>query len=592
MTSSSAAQRHEGDGHRRARSVPSSIASRIERTLTAIPEWVLVGAGCFVYALMILLVLNAGFLEYNADGYTRILRGWRWAQSPGWEVGVWLPLQTWVFGTGLWVYDSLAITPRVIDALLTVWALLNLYRIGREISGRLAGTIGLLLGAVFPWVVWFGVSGMAEALFLATVSAGVLGLVRWTLRRRDCDLLLAAIGLLLSTMVRYEGWFYAAVFAMLVLAMGWRRGQLRPTTLAFAALPMTFPALWMAEHWRVGGDPLGFAYETEAIKESLDAANASAGLLRRLTIYPEETFRLAPVLIALCLLATLFVMVWRVSWWPLIALIAGQGALLVIVSAGFSNLGPGAERYLISNVVLLFPVLGAAVALLPAGVVRLGALLIVIVAGGLVTRTSLNPPTWYPDEDARQVAEIARDSLDTADDSRDPVPVLLPPVPSENFNAGHALLILSDHPEDWFVTDDPALFGRLVAGTTPPFWILDTAVDVQAPTAASTETLGRFLIGYPPPYASLQLERDMLKPGESVSLEASGFATGEGISGWFTSPTDDVVGIDGPIVADAAGRTTIEVVVPPDAVSGLWAMTLTGLESGSMGIVNFTVLSD
>lgn len=48
-----------------------------------------------VYLAATLAVLNQGFLEYNADGYTRIIHAYEWSRSPHWEVGVWLPLQTW-----------------------------------------------------------------------------------------------------------------------------------------------------------------------------------------------------------------------------------------------------------------------------------------------------------------------------------------------------------------------------------------------------------------------------------------------------------------------------------------------------------------
>ena len=108
----------------------------------------------------------------------------------------------------------------------------------------------------------------------------------------------------------------------------------------------------------------------------------------------------APLLIGLCLLAAGYALVRRVRWWPLPALVLGQAAALVIVSAGFSNLGPGAERYLISNVILLFPVLGAVIATLPVPWPRLAALALVALAGLVVARTTLDPPTWYPDADA------------------------------------------------------------------------------------------------------------------------------------------------------------------------------------------------
>lgn len=175
-------------------------------------------------------------------------------------------------GLGILIHDSLTVTPRVLNALFTAVTLANLYLIGRVISGGPAGLIAAIAGAVFPWSVWLGASGMSEPLLHAALSTGVLGFALWLREQRSRWLKLAALGMLLSTMVRYEGWFYVAIFGVFVVGLAWKRGNLRPETIGIAAIPCVFPLLWIAEHWRRFGDPLGFAHETAAIKESLDAA--------------------------------------------------------------------------------------------------------------------------------------------------------------------------------------------------------------------------------------------------------------------------------------------------------------------------------
>ncbi len=565
-------------------------AARLLRTLERIPAWLALTLAGLAWLALTVAVLRRDFLEYNADGYTRIIRGHEWLAAPRWELDVWLPLQTWLFGAALAVHDSLRVTPRVVDALLSLVLLANLYLIGRLLGGRQAGAVAASLGAVFPWVIWMGVSGMAEPLFHATLSAGALGLALWLREQRQRWLALAAAGLLLATMVRYEGWFYAGVFAGLVAAVTWRRGLLSARVLALGGAPLLFPLVWIVGWWRRTGDPLAFARETAEIKEALEAGNASAGLLRRLTVYPEETFRLAPLLIGLCLLAAGYALVRRVDWWPLPALVLGQAAALVVVSAGFSNLGPGAERYLLSNVILLFPILGAVVAMLPAPWPRLGALALVAVAGLVVARTTLDPPTWYPDADARQAGAALREALSGAPAEHDLIPVLLPPEPSEGFNAGYALRVLADHPDDWFVTSNAELFAALASTTHPPVWVADTTTGAPLPPAERTEMRGRFVIGWPAPAAVVTVAPTRAAPGDAVTATASNLLPSEPISAWWTPPDNGpAIGSGVEAVADDTGGVTFTATLPPGAAPGIWHLTIAGQQSQRSGYASVEV---
>lgn len=471
-------------------------AAGLVEQLARAPHALFVAAVLAIFGLLTLLVLQRDFVEYNADGYSRIIRGHEWLAAPRWEVGVWLPLHTWLYGAGLSVYHNLAVTPRVINALLTIATLLFLYIIGSTIGGRVAGLIGAGVAATFPWVVWMGVSGMSEPLFHATLAGGVAAFVRWLYVPEDRMLLLAATGIGLATMVRYEGWFYAAAFGLLALVIAQQRNHLSPRTVAIAGVSALFPLLWIQQHWQRFGEPFAFASETAAIKASLEPENATAGLLRRVLIYPEEAARLAPWLALLCTLAVAYVLYRRVSWWPLVALIGGQAALLVGVSAGFSNLGPGAERYLLSNFILLFPVLGAAVALMPKRIVRVVTLIVVVVAATRMLPTLLDPPTVYPDADVRELARVTSallqdDGRTMADHS---IPALFPDPSTEEYNASYALRILSGHPDVWLVIVDAGTFAQWVEDTRPALWILDTSANAPPP-AGQTRQVGRFLIG-------------------------------------------------------------------------------------------------
>jgi hypothetical protein len=487
---------------------PRFDIARLRHVISTAPHALYLGIVLVIFIVLTVMVLRRDFLEYNADGYSRIIRGHEWLAAPRWEVGVWLPLHTWLYGAGLFVYHDLSVTPRVVNAALTVATLACLYAIGCTLGGRVAGLIGAAIGAMFPWVVWMGVSGMSEPLFHATLAGGIAAFARWLYHPRDLLLLLAALGIALATMVRYEGWFYAAVFGPLVLAIAWRRGTLTARTVGITGIVAIFPLIWIQQHWQQYGEPFAFASETAAIKEALEPENATAGLLRRLTIYPEEAARLAPWLALLCTLAVVYALYRRVRWWPLIALIGGQAVLLVGVSAGFSNLGPGAERYLLSNFILLFPVLAAAVTLVPWRIARVAASIVVLVAATRMLPTLLDPPVVYPDAGVRELAAVSTPLLDNAPLAPgQQVPVLFPDPSTEGYNASYALRILSDHPDAWLIIVDPATFSQWVDDTRPPIWVLDTTVYVTPPPGPSRQ-VGRFLIGGPGTGVTLSGQRD------------------------------------------------------------------------------------
>ena len=543
-----------------------------------------------LYAFLTWLVIREGFLEYNADGFTRIVHGYEWQQSPRWEVGVWLPLQTWLFGVGLAIHDSVTFTPRAMNVAFTAWTLINLYFIGRTLGDRWSGVIAVAIGAIFPWTIWLGVSGMSEPLFHAVLTTGVLGFVRWLRNSRDRWLLVAGLGLLLATMVRYEGWFYAAVYMALVVGVAWRQHQLRPLVIVLAMLPMAFPVIWMQQHWQHFGDPLQFARDTAAIKADLAGENEGAGLLRRLSVYPEETMRLAPRLAVVALLAAGYALYRRVAWWPLIALIAGQALLFVGVSAAFSNLGPGAERYLLSNAILLFPVLGAVLVSLPMRRARIIGLAVLAYCLVPLLLSVVSPPTDFPGSDTRTVARAAADVLERNANDDDRIPVLVPPDEAGGTQIRYALQVLSNRPESWLVTSDPQLFDEWVRTIQPPIWVVDRNTGITPPDAEHVEQAGRYIIGRPDTQTTITLSATIVAAGEQIELRASGYASGERTSAWIT----DEAGLSVPVAWDAnAGQDGLlagVVTIPATSHDGIWSITVAGLESGMQSSAQFEIV--
>ena len=112
--------------------------------------------------------------------------------------------------------------PRAVNLLASLVTIINFFFIGRWLFGRLYGYASALLVTLFPWEIWFGLSGMAESLTHMFLSLGVLWFVRWNQTKRSIHLVFSSLGLLFATMLRYETWFYSLVYFALVLFLAYR----------------------------------------------------------------------------------------------------------------------------------------------------------------------------------------------------------------------------------------------------------------------------------------------------------------------------------------------------------------------------------
>ena len=117
--------------------------------------WVAIAAAWGVRLVLAWLSLRLGFVEYNADGFTRVIHGYEWLQDPRWEVSVWLPLHFWLLGGTLALWDNLYLAPKLLATLAGLATITNLALVGATLAGRRAGALTALIVAAFPYEVWF-----------------------------------------------------------------------------------------------------------------------------------------------------------------------------------------------------------------------------------------------------------------------------------------------------------------------------------------------------------------------------------------------------------------------------------------------------
>jgi hypothetical protein len=146
-------------------------------------------------------------------------------------------------------------------------------------SARVAPWFAALIFATNPSLLYMQSTAMTETLYLALFIWAVVFLADFVRQRRSADLaeqtkaggslVWCGICLALSMLTRYDGWFAAGVFSILVLVMlvrpphpepaPERQPRFRRAVIIFAALVVAVPAFWFAYNAAIYGDPLDFA---------------------------------------------------------------------------------------------------------------------------------------------------------------------------------------------------------------------------------------------------------------------------------------------------------------------------------------------
>jgi hypothetical protein len=135
-----------------------------------------------------------------------------------------------------------------------------LERLGVGIFGRMVGV------AVFVAnlnILYLQSSAMTELLLLGTMTAGCYTLLKWFQTDELRDLINAAFWIMMSTLVRYDGWFLLAVSTGLIVF--WvlsRKGftQAEGTFVLFCTLAGFGIFLWLLWNLLIFKDPLYFAF--------------------------------------------------------------------------------------------------------------------------------------------------------------------------------------------------------------------------------------------------------------------------------------------------------------------------------------------
>jgi hypothetical protein len=126
----------------------------------------------------------------------------------------------------------------------------------------------VLLFALNPLIIIFGINGMSEAMLVAVFLAGSYWLIRFYKSDRHTDMILAALFFSLLPLIRYEFVLITAWSGVVLLLHSWRRrtsfttqkfqNYLEGRILAYSSLAIYPVFLWSVFNWFIMGSPLYF----------------------------------------------------------------------------------------------------------------------------------------------------------------------------------------------------------------------------------------------------------------------------------------------------------------------------------------------
>jgi hypothetical protein len=218
---------------------------------------ILIGVG-FLAAIAIHWWLFAGGVyALSADSSVRILNAWYWSLDPSiagvFEATIPPPLYRLVMGTALLVWPDPFWAPRAVTFVLGLGALAALCWLSHELfRNRMMVGLTAVIGAALPARALLALVPLAGILYLVLATTALAATLRWLRTRRTGPALAAAALFGLASAVRYEGWFFSAVFGALVL-IRWRRGGgagglTWRSVVGIAVILAAFPCAWLLIH--------------------------------------------------------------------------------------------------------------------------------------------------------------------------------------------------------------------------------------------------------------------------------------------------------------------------------------------------------
>ena len=129
--------------------------------------------------------------------------------------------------------------------------------------GTLGRVVGVVIFAANLNVLYLQSTAMTELLLLATMTSGCYYLLRWHQTESLVDLIKSSFFIMLSTLIRYDGWFLLVMAALLIGIQTFRHKGYKATegtTIIFLTMGGVGIGLWLLWNLLIFKDPLYFIF--------------------------------------------------------------------------------------------------------------------------------------------------------------------------------------------------------------------------------------------------------------------------------------------------------------------------------------------
>ena len=180
----------------------------------------------------------------------------------------WLPLQTVAMlplVTNDWMWRT-GVAGSLVSMIFFVIAAVSLYFLARSFyrnedypSREILPALSAAIFMLNPSVLYMQSTPMSELVFMGALVASVYLLQRWLNNQTPKRLAIAAVGMTIATLARYEAW-PVAVLSILIVALtshGAWTAKIRICA-AFAAIVALGPLYWLWHNWEIYGNALEF----------------------------------------------------------------------------------------------------------------------------------------------------------------------------------------------------------------------------------------------------------------------------------------------------------------------------------------------
>ncbi len=207
------------------------------------------------------------FTWENGDAPSRIAMAAAWLQNPSImsakDCSQFGPLPIYLIAGILALWNDPYVAPRFLSLLFGVATAVPLFLIARDLFGQRAATLTLLFFALFSLQVRGSAMSLSEVPFGFLLLMCIFFFLRFRRQARTSDLVFSALLLSLAALVRYEGWLFIPLMALLAIR-SLKPAGFQPRHLAewlepafvFGALAGLCPLVWMVINYVQVGDPL------------------------------------------------------------------------------------------------------------------------------------------------------------------------------------------------------------------------------------------------------------------------------------------------------------------------------------------------